>query len=74
MDGYEPEAGDLIWTDFDPHTGREQGGRRPALVLSPAAFWRATRMSTPRYACFSLISTISSPSTIALDIPAVMMS
>ena len=39
---YEPEAGDLIWTDFDPRTGREQGGRRPALVVSPVAFWRAS--------------------------------
>ena len=38
----EPDAGDLIWTDFDPRTGREQGGRRPALVVSPAAFWRAS--------------------------------
>jgi len=35
---YVPDEGDLIWTDFDPRTGREQGGRRPALVLSPAAF------------------------------------
>jgi mRNA interferase MazF len=43
VESYEPEAGDLIWTDFDPHTGREQGGRRPAMVLSPVAFWRATR-------------------------------
>jgi mRNA interferase MazF len=40
--GYEPGAGDLVWTDFDPRTGREQGGRRPALVLSPVEFWRAT--------------------------------
>ncbi|MBP2294866.1 type II toxin-antitoxin system PemK/MazF family toxin [Azospirillum rugosum] len=39
---YEPDAGDLIWTDFDPRTGREQGGRRPALVLSPVAFWQAS--------------------------------
>ena len=42
MTVYEPEAGDLIWTDFDPRTGREQGGRHPALVLSPVEFWRAT--------------------------------
>lgn len=42
MTGYEPEAGDLIWTDFDPTLGREQGGRRPALVLSPIAFFRAS--------------------------------
>ncbi|MCA1939664.1 MAG: type II toxin-antitoxin system PemK/MazF family toxin [Caenispirillum bisanense] len=37
-----PEAGDLVWTDFDPRTGREQGGRRPALVVSPGAFIQAT--------------------------------
>ncbi len=36
--GYVPDTGDLIWTDFDPTRGREQAGRRPALVLSPAAF------------------------------------
>lgn len=39
---FEPDAGDLIWTDFDPRVGREQSGRRPALVVSPLAFWRAT--------------------------------
>ncbi|MGH6987970.1 MAG: type II toxin-antitoxin system PemK/MazF family toxin [Caulobacteraceae bacterium] len=39
---YEPGPGDLIWTDFDPRTGREQGGRRPALVLSPAALYAAS--------------------------------
>lgn len=33
-----PDAGDLVWTDFDPTLGREQAGRRPALVVSPAAF------------------------------------
>jgi mRNA interferase MazF len=35
---YAPEAGDLIWTDFDPRPGREQSGHRPALVLSVRAF------------------------------------
>jgi mRNA interferase MazF len=40
--GYVPEAGDLIWTDFVPRTGREQSGRRPAVVLSAAAFFRAS--------------------------------
>ena len=39
---YEPDARDLIWTDFDPRVGREQSGRRPALVVSPVAFWRAS--------------------------------
>jgi mRNA-degrading endonuclease toxin of MazEF toxin-antitoxin module len=28
--GYVPDAGDLIWTDFDPTRGHEQAGRRPA--------------------------------------------
>jgi mRNA interferase MazF len=35
---YVPSAGDLIWTDFDPTKGREQAGRRPALVISAAVF------------------------------------
>ena len=39
---YVPDAGDLIWTDFDPRTGREQSGRRPALVVSPSEFFRAS--------------------------------
>ncbi|WP_419730649.1 type II toxin-antitoxin system PemK/MazF family toxin [Lichenicola sp.] len=41
--GPVPQAGDLIWLDLDPRTGREQSGRRPALVVSPAPFWEATR-------------------------------
>lgn len=44
-DGYEPEAGHLIWTDFDPRLGREQAGRRPALVVSPLPFFRASRFA-----------------------------
>ena len=43
MTEYAPAAGDVIWTDFDPRTGREQGGRRPALVVSPAALFLASR-------------------------------
>lgn len=45
MTAYEPEAGDLIWTDFDPRIGREQSGRRPALVLSPLEFYRASHFA-----------------------------
>ena len=33
---YCPDDGDLIWINFDPQTGREQRGRRPA--LSPRAY------------------------------------
>ena len=39
---YAPEAGDLIWTDFDPRVGREQSGRRPAVVLSARTFFEAS--------------------------------
>jgi len=35
----------LIWTDFDPATGLEQGGRRPALVVSDALFTAATGLA-----------------------------
>ena len=35
---YIPDAGDLIWLTFDPQAGREQAGRRPALVLSPRIY------------------------------------
>jgi mRNA interferase MazF len=42
---YAPEAGDLIWADFDPRVGREQSGRRPALVVSPGDFYRASEFA-----------------------------
>jgi mRNA interferase MazF len=35
---YIPEAGDLVWLNFDPQAGHEQAGRRPALVLSSGRF------------------------------------
>ena len=35
---YVPDAGDIVWLEFDPQAGREQAGHRPALVLSPAAY------------------------------------
>ena len=31
---YKASQGDLIWLDFDPQTGHEQRGRRPALIVS----------------------------------------
>jgi len=35
---YVPDSGDFIWLTFDPQAGREQAGRRPALVLSPRSY------------------------------------
>ena len=39
---YQPVRGHLVYLDFTPHAGTEQGGRRPALVLSPKEFNIAT--------------------------------
>lgn len=38
---YTPERGDIVWIDFDPVLGHEQGGHRPALVISPLAYNKA---------------------------------
>jgi mRNA interferase MazF len=35
---YVPQRGDAVWIDLNPQAGHEQAGRRPALVLSPAAY------------------------------------
>jgi mRNA interferase MazF len=35
---YIPERGDVIWLDFQPQAGHEQGGRRPVVVLSPVSY------------------------------------
>lgn len=35
---YTPNRGDAIWLQFNPQAGHEQAGRRPAVVLSPAAY------------------------------------
>jgi mRNA interferase MazF len=36
--GYVPARGEAVWVTLDPQAGHEQAGRRPALVLSPAAY------------------------------------
>jgi mRNA interferase MazF len=33
-----PDAGDVVWLEFDPQVGHEQAGHRPAVVLSPANY------------------------------------
>ena len=38
MSRYIPKRGDAIWLDFNPQTGHEQAGRRPAVVVSPEAY------------------------------------
>ncbi|CAM3652329.1 mRNA-degrading endonuclease [Deinococcus saxicola] len=39
-----PKRGQLIWTDFEPSRGHEQGGRRPAVVISDSHYNRVTRL------------------------------
>jgi mRNA interferase MazF len=39
---YIPERGDFVTLSFDPQTGTEQRGRRPALVISKQLFNQRT--------------------------------
>ncbi len=38
MVDYIPQRGHFIWLNFDPQSGYEQTGKRPALVLSHTKF------------------------------------
>ena len=38
MATYVPDAGDVVWLQFNPQAGHEQAGHRPALVISPASY------------------------------------
>jgi len=35
---YIPERGDIVFLDFDPQTGKEQSGKRLAVVISPKIY------------------------------------
>ena len=45
MPAYIPEKGDFITLSFDPQTGHEQKGRRPALIISNNLFNQATGLA-----------------------------
>lgn len=45
MSHYIPERGDIVWLSFDPTKGREQAGKRPALVISPKKYNRVSRLA-----------------------------
>ena len=42
---YVPEAGDIVFLDFDPQVGHEQAKRRPALVLTDQRYNRASGLA-----------------------------
>ena len=35
---YIPERGDIVWLNFNPQSGHEQSGKRPAIVISPKEY------------------------------------
>lgn len=37
---YVPRKGDAVWLNFNPQSGHEQAGRRPAIVVSPSSYNR----------------------------------
>ena len=45
IEEYIPEKGDFIALTFDPQSGHEQKGRRPALVVSNTLFNQKTGLS-----------------------------
>ncbi len=45
MKAYVPQKGDFIAVTFDPQSGHEQRGRRPALVVSNTLFNERTGLS-----------------------------
>jgi len=45
MSKYIPEKGDFIALSFDPQSGHEQKGRRPAIVVSNFLFNKATGLA-----------------------------
>ena len=42
---YIPDRGDIVWLTFSPQSGREQSGRRPALVISPLVYNGKTNLA-----------------------------
>lgn len=42
---FVPERGDVVKMSFDPQSGHEQAGWRPALVVSPSAYNRASSLA-----------------------------
>jgi mRNA interferase MazF len=41
---YTPERGDIVWLNFNPQSGHEQKGKRPAVVISPKEYNEKTGM------------------------------
>lgn len=44
-ENYIPNYGDIVWVNFDPTIGREQKGRRPAIIISSFDFNKKTNLA-----------------------------
>ena len=42
---YIPERGDIVWLNFNPQSGHEQKGQRPALTVSPKEYNEKTGLA-----------------------------
>ncbi len=65
---YIPDRGDIVWLNFNPQTGHEQRGKRPALILSPKIYNEKTSLCI----CLPITSKVKGyPFEVALppDIP-----
>ena len=40
-----PDLGDLVWVNFNPQSGHEQAGHRPAIVMSPRLYHEKTALA-----------------------------
>jgi mRNA interferase MazF len=71
---YVPDAGDVVWLEFDPQAGHEQAGRRLALVLSPARYngLRGMMICCPMSSrikgyAFEVVVSVEPPSVVLAD-------
>jgi mRNA interferase MazF len=42
---YVPDQGDVVWLEFDPQKGHEIKKKGPALIISPKAYNKKTRLA-----------------------------
>lgn len=42
---YLPKQGEIVFLDFNPQSGHEQAGRRPAVIISNEQFFQRTRLA-----------------------------
>ncbi|OKH28454.1 type II toxin-antitoxin system PemK/MazF family toxin [Chroogloeocystis siderophila] len=42
---YVPDRGHIVYLNFSPHRGREQGYERPAIILSPIRYNRMASLA-----------------------------